>query len=194
MFLLASYNEFTFEHDLALHLYKKDSIIPDSNLWSFLKLNIFSLLKCILPKGRWVQMEKSEELREEMGKQLDLSLLLSRIIFLEQSLLKFFEYGQFEVMHLSQKLSLDQARRMRQHLNLRNRLKRQTHKAITNSEALNNTEFGFREDSADFEKQPPKKTEYCDSEDSVDSDLERHTKEAIKIFKNSLDEGNKRSI
>lgn len=133
-------------------------------------------------------MEKSEELREEMGKQLDLSLLLSRLIFLEQSMLKFFEYGQFEVMHLSQKLTLEQARRMRQHLNLRSRLKKQTEKPTkSNSEALNNTEYGIKEELADFEKQPNKKTEFSDSDDSVDSDLERHTKEAIKTFKNSLD-------
>ena len=156
MFLLASYNEFTFEHDLAFHLYKKDPLIPDSNLWSFFKLSVFSLFKCFLPKGRWVRMEKSEELREEMGKQLDLSLLLSRLIFIERSLLKFFEHGQFEAMHLSRKLTLEQARRMRQHLNLRSRLKRQTEKpSITNTDALNNTELGVKEDSADFPRPDP---------------------------------------
>ncbi len=59
MFLLASYNQFTFQHDLASFLYKIDSSIPSPNLWSFAKQSLYSLFKKCLPQQKFQSMDKS---------------------------------------------------------------------------------------------------------------------------------------
>ncbi len=53
-----------------------------------------------------------------MEKQLDLSLILSRLLFLERSVEKLFDRGQFTAMHLVSKYTLDKARKMRKNMNL----------------------------------------------------------------------------
>jgi hypothetical protein len=110
MLLLTSYNQSSFEFSLAKDLFRKkaDSSLARFNLIYYVMLLLHSALKAVSSKCRaWSSIGQFEEAKEEMAKQLDISLILRRILFLERSVQTLFEGGQFEAMHLTQKPTLE---------------------------------------------------------------------------------------
>jgi hypothetical protein len=51
-------------------------------------------------------LKKYEAIESEIAKQLDISVILTRILFLERSVQVLFDNGQFEAMHLNEKITL----------------------------------------------------------------------------------------
>lgn len=74
------------------------------NFWNFIKYYAYSFTKMIGKPCDWPAMKYADECKEEICKQLDIKMLLKRIIFIEYCLTHIVEDYQLDVLQMSRPL------------------------------------------------------------------------------------------
>jgi hypothetical protein len=110
MFIVANFTNMSYELDLSQKLYHyKDGQPNEFDSFSLLTYGLYlaySIGKlCGLGKD-WHLMQQYDDCREEIAKQLDVQLIMHRLIFLEKSIEVLLEEHQVEGLHIQKRETL----------------------------------------------------------------------------------------
>jgi hypothetical protein len=126
LFVMMKYNEYNYEIEIAskIYKYKKGANIQANkfNLISYFGYSFYCVLDFFNIAPQWKIMKQFDDVREEIGKQLDLRLLIRKISFLEDCIGYIFEDYELECLHLKGKMTLEEAEAIRKRFSSRKKL------------------------------------------------------------------------
>lgn len=117
IFFMKFYTEASFEIEMGDRLFFYDSEKPlKSSSFNFLTYGLYCFymfLKLLGVDLGWARMDMFYECREEVVEQLDVTLLLNKIVFLEKFMNVLLEEHQYRAVYLQQKPSVEEAQKLR---------------------------------------------------------------------------------
>lgn len=123
MIIMMKYNEYSYEIEIASNIYdySKARTIKSSrfNFLSYVAYSFYCVLDFLGIAPDWTIMRHFDDVREEIGKQLDLRLLLRKINFLEDCIGYVFEDYELQCLHLKGKMTLEEAEVIRKRFSSR---------------------------------------------------------------------------
>lgn len=95
LFAMMKYNEYCYEIEIAskIYKYKPNKAIQSEkfNVLSCAAYCVYCILDFLGTPPNWKTMQQFDTVREEIGKQLDLKLMVKKIAFLEDCINYIFE-------------------------------------------------------------------------------------------------------
>lgn len=113
IFVMKSFTESAFELSIGERLYRYSKAEPlnasSFNFLTHLCCKVYSILDKLGFHPNWKSIRRYEECMEEVTQQLDVKLLMQRLVFMERAMLFLFSDEQFKGLHLQEKLTLKEA-------------------------------------------------------------------------------------
>lgn len=126
MIVMMKYNEYSYEIEIASNIYEYSKARPIKsnrfNFFSYVAYSFYCVLDFFGIAPNWNILRHFDEVREEIGKQLDLRLLLRKISFLEDCIGYVFEDYELQCLHLKGKMTLEEAEGIRKRFSSRKRM------------------------------------------------------------------------
>ena len=117
IFFMKFYTEASFEIEMGDRLFFYNSEKPlKSSSFNFFTYGLYCFylfLKLIGIDAGWEKMDMYYECREEVVEQLDVTLLMNKIVFLEKFMNVLLEEHQYRAVYLQQKPSIEEAQQLR---------------------------------------------------------------------------------
>ncbi len=110
LFIMKKYNEISYEMEIAKNLYHYDRNVPlksdDFNFLIFLGYLIYAFFETICIKLPWKRMEVYFRSLEEVRKQMDIRLVMKKVLYSERMAIAVFDEHKAKILHLQEPLTL----------------------------------------------------------------------------------------